>query len=302
MNDIVFRGEDGTPVTTSLKVAEVFGKKHFHVLRDIESLECSKEFLASNFGFMFNIRELPNGGSRKEPFYNITRDGFTILVMGYTGKKAMEFKEQYIAAFNAMEKALRQGFQQSINALTRKQLAEMVLAAENEKEELMQRVMDAEAELDDLKNNLAARVLRLEQRQPQTSAVLSYPTLASEKPQSNQPEFCSEGCVYSYSYLRKRFPQYVTVKRAANLFRRRGLNVDNRDIFRFLRQEGYVCSDEMLYHCPSRKCVDRGWMVCSQSGSSSLYPGRRYFVPRLSPDFVDVLERLLKSQGKEVLS
>lgn len=93
-------------VTTSMNVAEVFGKQHSHVLRDIKELDCSEEFRKSNFGLSFNVRELPKGGSKKEPYYTMTRDGFTFLVMGYRGKKAAKFKEEYIKAFNRMEKEL----------------------------------------------------------------------------------------------------------------------------------------------------------------------------------------------------
>ena len=79
--------ENNQAVTTSLKVAEVFGKTHFHVLQSIRSLECSKEFQESNFGFSFYLRKLPNNATKKEPMYYLTRDGFTFLAMGFTGKK-----------------------------------------------------------------------------------------------------------------------------------------------------------------------------------------------------------------------
>lgn len=89
-------------VVTSLDIAETFGKEHFHVLRDIENLECSKEFRESNFG----LSSYKSSQNKSLPMYYITRDGFTLLVMGYTGEKAMRFKEAYIRQFNAMEKAL----------------------------------------------------------------------------------------------------------------------------------------------------------------------------------------------------
>ena len=89
-------------VVTSLDIAETFGKEHKHVLRDIRELECSDEFRQSNFG----QSEYINDQNHKQPMYYITRDGFTLLVMGYTGEKAMRFKEAYIRQFNAMEKAL----------------------------------------------------------------------------------------------------------------------------------------------------------------------------------------------------
>lgn len=91
-------------VVSSLDVAETFGKEHYHVLRDIKELECSEEFRLSNFG----ESSYRNSQNKKQPMYYMTRDGFTLLVMGYTGHKAMKFKEAYIKQFNAMEKQLKE--------------------------------------------------------------------------------------------------------------------------------------------------------------------------------------------------
>ena len=89
-------------VVTSLDIAETFGKEHKNVLRDIKQLECSDEFGQLNFEPSSYI----NQQNKEQPMYFITRDGFTLLVIGYTGEKAMKFKEAYIRQFNAMEKAL----------------------------------------------------------------------------------------------------------------------------------------------------------------------------------------------------
>lgn len=89
-------------VVTSLDVAETFGKEHARVLRDIRELDCSEEFRHGNFAESYYV----NAQNKKQPMYYITRDGFTLLAMGYTGEKAMQFKEAYIRQFNAMEKAL----------------------------------------------------------------------------------------------------------------------------------------------------------------------------------------------------
>lgn len=91
-------------VVSSLDVAETFGKRHADVLRDIEELGCSKEFRERNFALSKYSVE---NNKRSYPMYYMTRDGFTILVMGYNGEKAMRFKEAYIKQFNAMEKALQ---------------------------------------------------------------------------------------------------------------------------------------------------------------------------------------------------
>jgi len=101
-SDFVFENENGELVTTSLIVAKVFGRQHGHVLRDIKELNCSKEFYLSNFGETFIISKMPTGGERKDPCYEIKKDGFTFLVMGYTGEKAGKFKEDFIKAFNRM--------------------------------------------------------------------------------------------------------------------------------------------------------------------------------------------------------
>jgi Rha family phage regulatory protein len=88
--------------TTSTSVAEKFRKRHTNVLRIIEDLECSHEFKESNF----SPTSYTDKGNRSYPMYDLTRDGFTLLVMGFTGKEAMRWKETYISAFNAMEKKL----------------------------------------------------------------------------------------------------------------------------------------------------------------------------------------------------
>jgi Rha family phage regulatory protein len=89
-------------ITTSLNIAEVFGKPHGHVLRSIRDLDSPKEFNESNFGLIKYV----DAQGRKKPMYNITRDGFALLVMGYTGERAMQFKLAYIEAFNRMAVAI----------------------------------------------------------------------------------------------------------------------------------------------------------------------------------------------------
>lgn len=91
-------GKEEKAYYTSLDVAETFGKPHDKVMRDIRELGCSEEFNLANFG------DISYTDSRNR-VYNakvMTRDGFTLLVMGYTGDIAMKFKEAYIKQFNAM--------------------------------------------------------------------------------------------------------------------------------------------------------------------------------------------------------
>lgn len=101
--EIIGKRNEERLITTSLKIAEKFGKEHAHVLRDIRDMECSDAFRESNFG----LSSYKSTQGKTLPMYEVTRDGFTLLAMGYTGKEAMRFKEDYINAFNAMEKELK---------------------------------------------------------------------------------------------------------------------------------------------------------------------------------------------------
>ena len=102
-------GKD-VPAVTSLQVAEAFGKEHFNVLRDIETilLQVPENFRKLNFEVSeYTIQNPLTGGELPKPMYLLTKDAFTLLTMGYTGEKAMAFKVAYIARFNEMEKALQ---------------------------------------------------------------------------------------------------------------------------------------------------------------------------------------------------
>lgn len=100
---------NGKIKTNSLKIAEHFNKRHDNVLRDIQNLECSKEFTALNF----EGSEYLDASGKVNLMYEITRDGFTFLAMGFTGKEAARWKEAYIAAFNALEAELNRQAQTS---------------------------------------------------------------------------------------------------------------------------------------------------------------------------------------------
>ncbi|HEF2002897.1 TPA: Rha family transcriptional regulator [Campylobacter jejuni] len=93
---------------TSLDVAKVFGKNHFHVLRDIENIlndlrEIGTSQDLSNFGLV----KYKDKKGEFRPAYQISRDGFSLLAMGFTGKEALQWKILFIDAFNEMEKLLQ---------------------------------------------------------------------------------------------------------------------------------------------------------------------------------------------------
>ncbi|MDN4069982.1 Rha family transcriptional regulator [Paenibacillus vini] len=102
MNQLVFI-QDGKTVTDSLTVAEVFGKRHSDVLRSINNLECSDDFNERNFASV----DYPDAKGQHRRKIIMTQDGFSFLVMGYTGKEAARFKEMYINAFNKMRDQLK---------------------------------------------------------------------------------------------------------------------------------------------------------------------------------------------------
>ena len=97
----------GRPATTSLEVAKFFGKRHDNVLRDIDALlsQLPENSLQPNFEETYQEQETPFGAKRIRMFI-LYRDGFMLLVMGYTGKKALSMKLPYIEAFNRMEEEL----------------------------------------------------------------------------------------------------------------------------------------------------------------------------------------------------
>lgn len=91
-------------VVNSRDVAEHFSKRRDHVIRDIENL-IKKD--VPKIGAMFQQVELPDSYGRMQKAYYMNRDGFSLLVMGFTGAEAIEWKLKYIEAFNAMEKKLK---------------------------------------------------------------------------------------------------------------------------------------------------------------------------------------------------
>lgn len=95
-------------VVTSLDICNHFGKQHKDVLRAIDGLDCSDAFRQRNFAPTVYHRQNPSGGQPIEArMFEITRDGFVFLCMGFTGQRAALWKERYIEAFNKMEAALK---------------------------------------------------------------------------------------------------------------------------------------------------------------------------------------------------
>ena len=136
MNELVFIQNEQV-LTTSLKVAEVFSKRHNDVLRAISaSIQATRNFAHSEEAFIKSSYVDSTGKSN--PMYYLNRDAFSFVVMGFTGDKAAEFKWKYIQAFNAMEKKI-------IELLAERKSSEWLQVRQSSKDtfkELMQAVHD----------------------------------------------------------------------------------------------------------------------------------------------------------------
>jgi Rha family phage regulatory protein len=93
---------DGRILADSREVAVKFSKRHHHVLRDIQDLIAQAPEAASSFG----LGSYADAQGQARPFYELDRDGFALLAMGFTGAAALQWKLKYIKAFNAMEAEL----------------------------------------------------------------------------------------------------------------------------------------------------------------------------------------------------
>lgn len=125
MNDIILSTQNGEPVASSRQIAENFGKEHKHVLAAVRQI-----LVAENSATKFFHETTFEYRGQKFPEYLMNRDGFSLLVMGFTGKAALEWKLKYIAAFNEMEKQLAQRPQLSRAEL----MAQALIAAHDELE------------------------------------------------------------------------------------------------------------------------------------------------------------------------
>ncbi|XRJ96633.1 Rha family transcriptional regulator [Latilactobacillus sakei] len=152
MNNLVIM-KNQQAVTSSLQVAEVFEKRHDHILRDIDSI---KEDVP-NFGEMFLEGVEPDSYGRDRKVIYMNRDGFTLLAMGFTGKKALNFKLKYIEAFNQMESEVKN--QNKLPLTPQEKLAL-----------LMQNVVEANEKVEEIDT----RVSDLENNAPLSPSVYSY--------------------------------------------------------------------------------------------------------------------------------
>lgn len=155
MTGLVYRGKDNQPLTNSLLVAETFGKDHRNVLRDIKNLIEGGVLKNEQTPMFEETTYMSEQNKQSYPLYVMNQDGFTLLAMGFNGKKAMEFKLKYIEAFNAMKKQIEQSkpsvpqnYLEALKSLVKAEEEKQQLALENkQKDETIITISKANVEL-----------------------------------------------------------------------------------------------------------------------------------------------------------
>lgn len=155
MTGLVYRGKDNQPLTNSLLVAETFGKEHRNVLRDIKKLIEGGVLKNEQTPMFEETTYMSEQNKQIYPLYVMNQDGFTLLAMGFNGKKAMEFKLKYIEAFNAMKKQIEQSkpsvpqnYLEALKSLVKAEEEKQQLALENkQKDETIITISKANVEL-----------------------------------------------------------------------------------------------------------------------------------------------------------
>lgn len=274
--EIVFRGTNGQAITNSLLVAETFGKHHYHVIDSIKSLLHSHEKSCQ----FYESATYEDGSGKKNRMYLMNRDGFTLLAMGFNGKKALDFKIKYIEAFNRMEQQLRQGTAYSIENLSRKQILQMALEAEEEKERMAARLAFAEnrnsalqASVENLLPRLESLEKRMDSREESAATEYRIPKGTGKK-----------RCGLDPRKMRKQHPEYSSSREVLKWLKAQGIRIKNFEFYAFLRENGFVSRDDETYNMPTDLSVENGWMLPVQSGTCQTIDGRRYYTPYFSPD------------------
>lgn len=142
-SSIVFKGDNDLALTNSLLVAEKFGKRHKHVIEAIEKLLVKTAENSSDL-CMFEKSTYLDMQGKSQPMYIMNRDGFSLLVMGFTGKKALQFKLEFINAFNEMERYIKENKPKLSPAEFLLQQAQMMVDVERRQKELANRTSNIE--------------------------------------------------------------------------------------------------------------------------------------------------------------
>lgn len=140
MTDLVFKGQNYQVLTNSLLVAEKFGKRHADVIRSIDNiLNTEDELLNAKMRLAFVSTTYEDSTGKSNPAYIMNQKGFSILVMGWNGIKALKFKNEFYDAFEAMERSLKEIKTPQTYAEALRRLADEVEAKEQIQYQLEQK-------------------------------------------------------------------------------------------------------------------------------------------------------------------
>lgn len=235
MTELVFRGESDQPLTNSKLVAEVFGKPHKVVLVAIRNL---LEGSAQNCAVleMFSESTYLNEQNKEQPMFIMNQDGFTLLAMGFTGSKAMEFKLKYIAAFNKMKKEIEaskqdvpRNYLEALKSLVKSEEEKQALVETNKKQTLM--LEQKQIENDQLKD---------EKRKDEPYTIFGKAMV---------------GCTNSNIY----------VDHLAKIITQNGYKIGEKQLFAWLRDNGYLGKNKAHKNVPNQQYVNSGYFFISHS-------------------------------------
>lgn len=206
--NVVYKTNKGTPVTDSLKVAQVFGRLHKNVIRSIREIIMSANLLANHQAFCETSYQDTQG--KEQPLFLMTREGFCALVMRWNGERANQFKMAFVELFTKMEQAIQQ--MQPTTPAIPQTFAEALRLAANQAEQI------------------EAQQKQLEAQAPKVLFAKSVETSSSS----------------------------ILIGELAKLMKQNGVDIGEKRLFNWLRENEYLCSFGSRYNQPSQKAMDMG--------------------------------------------
>lgn len=244
---------------------------------------------------MVEMNDLPQGGSQKSEYYQITKNGFVFLVMGYTGAKAAQFKEAYISAFDRMEAELRERpLRPDLSQISVKDLARMLYESETERERLAEELSSAETKpvhQRQYSTYVPDRVDRLERIVLQAIEPLYTERLKNEKPKRKHSSNVS-----ARSRIQRVSPGAMLIREMCQMLAEKNhINITAKEMFNWFRSEGWLLSDCGSFNAPSPEMLKSGWMAFLPSGTTG--GGLQYATPYVTLKGYEHFAKLLIQKG-----
>lgn len=239
MKEIILQNKGGKILASSRDVATHFGKRKPDVNRAIENLIVQNCTVKN----MFNKTTYLSSRGREETEYLMDRDGFSLLVMGFTGAKALEWKLKYIEAFNKMEETLKSG-----NYLSEEQKLRLQLFSKDPLD-----VVNAHNKLVDLA----------------TAPLIAENAILKPKADFHDAIQVSENSI--------NFGEFSAI-----LQNNEHINIGRNAIMEFCRSKGYLCSSASLLNKPSQQMIQNGYMQYKESVNESYGTFYTTYTPMLT--------------------